>query len=212
VTFCHANSDNILFRKGDSMKGEELLGKVDSGKRDFLRKLAIGSAYAVPLMTTVSLDGAIRKARAQAVYGPPQVIRFRAVAAPPNNNFAVPPQGQPTSPPVIGYWSILYDRPMDPNYQEAKAWSFPQPNHVACPDFTPKECFGDTGPGGFAWFNGNTEERHPIDCEDRPVLIVLKLNPPQCANGIFYRDTEGNILTPFHGCADSFDLFAGCPR
>ena len=47
----------------------ELLNKVDEGKRDFMRKLAIGSAYAVPGMASFPLDSVRNKAWAQAVYG-----------------------------------------------------------------------------------------------------------------------------------------------
>ena len=196
------------------MGHEEVLAKVDSGRRGFLRKMAMGSAYALPLMTTVSLDSVITSARAQGVYGNPKVVRFRteAVAAGPGNN-AEPPQPGKANGILVGYWVITYDRPMDPKFNQAKAWAFSGPNGAACEGFPPVDkCEGDTGPEGFRWVKGNTEERHPIYCGTEPLFIHLKLNADECGRKTFYRDTMGNILEPFLGCADSFDILNGCPE
>ena len=56
-----------------SKERRDPLAKVDDGKRDFLKKMAIGTAYAVPVMTTFSLDGVRNTALAQGNYGPPRV-------------------------------------------------------------------------------------------------------------------------------------------
>jgi len=42
-----------------------LLNRVDDSKRDFMKKLAIGSAYAVPVMASFPLDSIRKSARAQ---------------------------------------------------------------------------------------------------------------------------------------------------
>jgi hypothetical protein len=56
-----------------SKEHKDPLAKVDDGKRDFLKKMAIGTAYAVPVMTTFSLDGVRNTALAQGMYAPPEV-------------------------------------------------------------------------------------------------------------------------------------------
>jgi len=58
---------------------DRMMSQVDRGKREFLRKLTLGTAYAVPVMTTFSLDSVRSKARASGNYGNPRVIRFRTV-------------------------------------------------------------------------------------------------------------------------------------
>lgn len=42
-----------------------VLDKVDEGKRDALRKLLTGATFAVPVVSTFSLDGLIGSANAQ---------------------------------------------------------------------------------------------------------------------------------------------------
>lgn len=60
---------------------KDLLEKVEPDRRDFLKKLAIGTAYAVPVMASFSLDSVRNKAFAQASYGAPRVAWLAALAA-----------------------------------------------------------------------------------------------------------------------------------
>jgi hypothetical protein len=146
------------------------------------------------------------------MYGPPQVVNFRVMAAAGPGSTAAASEVQQANGAPIGYWVITYDRPMDPKFNQAKAWYITEPNGVACTKFKPKECDGDTGPGGFQWTEGNTQERHPIYCGQDPIVINLELNAEECGRKTFYRETMGNIMEPFFGCADSFDILNNCPE
>ena len=57
------------------MRDREETRKEREERRDFIKKLALGTAYAVPVMATFSLDSVRNKARAQSVYNDPQVVR-----------------------------------------------------------------------------------------------------------------------------------------
>jgi len=63
------------------------LEKVEPNRRDFMKKVAIGAAYAVPVMASFSLDSVRNKAFAQASYGPtpPRVARLNVVDGSPDN-------------------------------------------------------------------------------------------------------------------------------
>jgi hypothetical protein len=49
-------------------KMDDFLVKVDRDKRDFLKKLAIGTAFAIPVVLSFGMDGV--KARAQLAKSP----------------------------------------------------------------------------------------------------------------------------------------------
>ena len=48
-------------RRGDIMPkteiSDEILEKVDANRRDFVRKVVVGSAFAAPIVTSISMDG-----------------------------------------------------------------------------------------------------------------------------------------------------------
>ncbi len=55
---------------------QDPLAKVETERRDFLKKIAVAAAFAAPTIATFSVDGMRKKAFAQAAYDPPQVISF----------------------------------------------------------------------------------------------------------------------------------------
>jgi len=53
---------------------QDPLAKVETERRDFLKKIAIAAAFAAPTIATFSLDGMRKKAFAQAAYDAPTVL------------------------------------------------------------------------------------------------------------------------------------------
>ena len=51
---------------------QDPLAKVETERRDFLKKIAIAAAFAAPTIATFSVDGMRKKAFAQAVYDQPE--------------------------------------------------------------------------------------------------------------------------------------------
>jgi hypothetical protein len=194
------------------------LVKVDEEKRSFLKKLALGTAYAVPVIATFSLDGVRSKARAQAVYSDPVVLSLRAVpaiAALPDYMYGEPPSPFVSSNPYS--WVITFDRPMDPAFASAKICyveRFESNFYCDAPpitDPTPTDSCGDCGLP-WEWSADRTQLRAAADLEGgtwtRAQRLTIWLNHPSCAADILFRDTHGNRLPPFVGVAD---LCGGAP-
>ena len=53
---------------------QDPLAKVETERRDFLKKIAIAAAFAAPTIATFSVDGMRKKAFAQAAYDQPTVV------------------------------------------------------------------------------------------------------------------------------------------
>jgi hypothetical protein len=184
------------------------LSKVDETRRSFLKKAAIGSAYAIPVMTTFSLDGIRSKARAQGVYGNPTVVSLET--APPSA-FGGDASAQDL-PELLGYWVITYDRPMDKNFSSAKICDREQANTETCEseaavgDCTIIKPDEDGCPDcesiTWAWNKDGTKEYGEIrDIWSPSFRLKIFINHGDCKDSALYRDLAGNILEPWGGCA-----------
>lgn len=192
---------------------DQMPDRIDDGKRDFLKKLAIGTAYAAPAIATFSLDSIRSKAYAQAAYGVPDVLSVQAVPATASGDYLYgsPPEGFYGSEGQY-YWVITYDRPMNPAYASAKVCKvesidyncntvLPSQNPTPGP---PDNC--GTCALTWEWNSDNTRERAAVPLisgvNTASQRLTLWLNHSSCAAGILYRDTHGTLLPPFVGIAD----------
>ena len=187
---------------------EKLLSKIDNKKRDFLKKAAIGSAYALPVMASFPLDSVRRKAMAQGVYGNPTVVSL--TTAPPSA-FGGDASAQDL-PSLLGYWVITYDRPMDKNFNTAKVCDREQANTGTCEseaaegDCTVIKPDEDGCPDCesivWQWNKDGTREYGEIrDIWEPSFRLKILLNHGDCKESALYRDPAGNILEPWNGCA-----------
>ena len=189
---------------------DRLLGKIDEGKRDFLKKLAIGTAYAAPVIATFSLDGIRSKAFAQAAYSVPDVLSLRAVPAAVGGDYLYgpPPTTFNTFDPYN--WVITYDRPMNPAYASAKICKIENmASWTVCDSPPPATDPVPTGSCGtceltWEWSADRTQEIAvaPTPSSTHAQRLTLWLNHPTCAAGTLYRDTLGTLLPAFVGIAD----------
>ena len=190
------------------------LVRIDEGKRDFLKKLAIGTAYAVPVIATFSLDSIRNKAYAQSAYGDPAVLSFRAVPATALGDYMY---GQPPVPfNTFDQYTfvITYDRPMDPAFAAAKicrVYIFDSVNTCdQAPPVTnpepsyPEEC----GACSLTWqWNADRTQEFAAAPRENGTWtpaqrLTIWLNHPSCTANTLYRDTHGTLLPPFIGVAD----------
>jgi hypothetical protein len=190
---------------------KELLNKVDEGKRDFMRKLAIGSAYAVPVMASFPLDSIRNKAWAQAVYGPPRVISVRAVAASAFLNSAAFPAGQVSSSKAAytAACVITFDRPMNKDHKTA-LWFETRPYPVSpCADPDPRslsqavvgECrdlswvdYCSNDPSWMWNADGSELARGLFFCQGLSVMLEVVLNPGENCTETPFQDPAGGRL------------------
>jgi len=189
-----------------------VLVRIDEGKRDFLKKLAIGTVYAAPVIATFSLDSIRNKAYAQSAYGDPAVLSFRAVPATVLGDYLY---GQPPVPfnTAEQYtFVITYDRPMNPAYASAKICNiktFESFNLCDTPppvtDPVPTESCS-TCTLTWQWNSDRTQEFAAVPLEvpawTRSQRLTIWLNHPSCAANTLYRDTHGTLLPAFVGVAD----------
>ena len=73
---------------------QDPLAKVETERRDFLKKIAIAAAFAAPTIATFSVDGMRKKAFAQTAYDAPEVISL-------------------TAAPSGGQAEVLFNQPMN---------------------------------------------------------------------------------------------------
>lgn len=181
------------------------LVKTDTNRRDFLKKFALGAAYAVPVMTTFSLDSVRSKARASGNYGNPRVIAFRTRGA--AGNAVLDPRAQNGGPEA--YFEIVWDRSMDKAFNTAKACTqLPLPPGcnaplmVAPPQIQPVAGCGNCFVAPWTWNPAGTMETCPIN---GPISIQLTINGADCTNVAAvprkYRDLDGLIADRFEGTA-----------
>lgn len=186
-------------------KREAPLVKNYTNRRDFIRKLALGTAYAVPVMATFSLDSVRSKARAQGNYGNPRVINFRSRRA--GGNFAADPRTQNGNGVPEAFFEIIWDRPMDKAFNTAKTcekMKLPPvctvDMMVAPPQIQPVAGCGDCF-GPWTWNAAGTMETTPLY---GPIAIELTINGADCLNRVAprkYRDLNGLIADRFVGSA-----------
>jgi hypothetical protein len=180
------------------------LVKTDTNRRDFLKKFALGAAYAVPVMTTFSLDSVRSKARASGNYGNPRVIAFRTRNA--AGNAVLDPRAQNGGPEA--YFEIVWDRSMDKAFNRAKTCEkLPLPSECI-PDLmaAPPQSQRVAGCGDcfepWTWNGAGTMETSPIYGS---IAIRLTINGPDCVNPVVevkkYRDLDGIIADRFEGTA-----------
>ena len=189
------------------LEKKELLGKIDDSKRDFVKKLAIGSAYALPVMASFPLDSVRKSARAQGVYGDPAVVNIRAVA---DTDFN-PNAGQVTAADnhYTAYWVITFDRPMDKRFKDA-IWHEIFGERCGEVDGAAVGSVCELGKvdkcgGGDAWTwnkNGTQLYRGINRCFGEGEGLDVVLNPGGSCEAKPFQDMEGAKLPRTEGCAD----------
>jgi hypothetical protein len=187
---------------------KELLSKVDEGKRDFVKKLAIGSAYALPVMASFPLDSVRKSARAQGVYGDPAVVNIAGV---PSSNFNPGGAGQAVAAipqTYTAYWVITFDRPMNRDFKNRMYQSGGSDRCGGPVDLLDLQCQDQGGNNGkcnpadgWTWNKAGTKLYMGFSlCRDESYSINVILNPTGCPDKPF-QDTAGNVLPRTEGCA-----------
>ena len=190
------------------LEKKELLGKIDDSKRDFVKKLAIGSAYALPVMASFPLDSVRKSARAQGVYGDPAVVTVEGRAS---TDFD-PGAGQvgAADPRYTAYWVITFDRPMNRNFKDAIYYdgggsdncgeAEPRAAAEKCPDLGGVDKCGDGD--NWSWTKDGTQLYMGFSaCQGDGQEILLVLNPKGSCKATPFQDMESNRLARTEGCA-----------
>ena len=186
---------------------KELLNKVDDSKRDFVKKLAIGTAYAVPVISTFSLDSIRKTARAQGVYGDPAVVNIAGVAENDFNPNAS--QNVNAAADYTAYWVIAFDRPMNTKFKDS-LWfdqfggfcgAEPEAEAAAkCPPLKDPEK-GCNGGENWSWNKAGTKLYMGFSrCGGETLNLEIILNPKGC-KGTPFQDMAGTVLPRTEGCA-----------
>jgi hypothetical protein len=159
-----------------SKERKDPLAKVDDGKRDFLKKMAIGTAYAVPVMTTFSLDGVRNTALAQGTYGPPEVTDLQGGA---------------------NRLEITFSRPMDHSSTSGSSVNA-KADCSWVSEFPPLSCTGS-----WKWTGPDKREFTFEDCCFEPGEFKVLINWYQpCLNPLLGAD--GQVCKTFSGGAMVF--------
>ena len=151
------------------------LAKVDDGKRDFLKKMAIGTAYAVPVMTTFSLDGVKNSALAEGTYAPPEVTSLEGD----RNQIAV-----------------NFSRPMDTSFDGSSIGA----RNLPCWWDSFQLMSID---GGWRWDSETRAVWSDTHCWEGPTEITVQINSADCF-GNKVLGADGQECLPYSGTATIF--------
>lgn len=180
---------------------DSALEKVEPNRREFIKKVAVGAAYAVPVMASFSLDSVRNKAFAQATYTTP---------APAPGQMLTPPKVVQLTAPANGFQvNVKFNQPMNTNIAP-NADSRPG-NIMGCYDR--EVCFlssnydsgnavesscDDSWPHSWAW-DGNQNQILSISGGYCGFVQIRYGKRPDSDGCIDFKSVNGLALQPFDG-------------